>query len=234
MTTQTSPRRASARSDFRDFDQPVVLYAVASDEAALAQPVAVRVVPAEGHNLVAPATTFVGREDALAELTSRVAPGRLLTIVGPGGMGKTRLAVELGLRVADAWSDGVWIADLSKATNGRLVAAAVADSLGVPGGERDDRSSILDHLESRSALLILDSCEHVPLAAARLASDILNAHPSIAILATSRQPLALPVEEVLAHRLASDGRRLGEAVRRPRPLSRPRLLALCRGRAGDR
>ncbi len=107
---------------------------------------------------------------------SRVAPGRLLTIVGPGGMGKTRLAVELGLRVADEWSDGVWIADLSKATNGRLVAAAVADSLGVPGGERDDRSSILEHLESRSALLILDSCEHVPLAAARLASDILNAH----------------------------------------------------------
>ena len=180
----------------RDFDQPVVLYAVASDDAALAQPVAVRAVPAQGHNLVAPATTFVGREDALAELTSRVAPGRLLTIVGPGGMGKTRLAVELGLRVADAWSDGVWIADLSKATNGRLVAAAVADSLGVPGGERDDRSSILEHLESRSALLILDSCEHVPLAAARLASDILNAHPSIAILATSRQPLALAVEEV--------------------------------------
>ena len=86
-------------------------------------------------------------------------------------MGKTRLAVELGLRVADDWPDGVWIADLSKATNGRLVAAAVADAIGVSGGERDDRSVVLEHLEPRTRVLILDSCEHVPLAAARLATE---------------------------------------------------------------
>ena len=111
-------------------------------------------------------------------------------------MGKTRLAVELGLRVAAEWRDGVWIADLSKATNGRVVAATVADALGVSGGERDDRAVVLDHLVSRTALLILDSCEHVPLASARLASEIQTACPGIAILATSRQPLALAGEEL--------------------------------------
>ena len=180
----------------RDFDHPVTLSAAAPLDEPLPKPVPVRAVPAQGHNLIAPATTFVGRDDAIAEVSRRLAPGRLLTIVGPGGMGKTRLAVELGLRVAAEWRDGVWIADLSKATNGRVVAATVADALGVSGGERDDRGVVLDHLVSRTALLILDSCEHVPLASARLASEIQAACPGIAILATSRQPLALAGEEL--------------------------------------
>ena len=84
----------------RDFDQPVALSAAAPLDEPLPKPVPVRAVPAQGHNLIAPATTFVGRDDAIAEVSRRLASGRLLTIVGPGGMGKTRLAVELGLRVA--------------------------------------------------------------------------------------------------------------------------------------
>jgi predicted ATPase len=156
----------------------------------------VRAVPAQGHNLISPTTTFVGRDGETAEIGRRLNPGHLLTIVGPGGMGKTRLAVEVGLRVVADWPDGVWIADLSKATNGRLVAAAVADALGVSGGERDDRSAVLDHLATRTALLILDSCEHVPLATARLATEIQASCPRIAILATSRQPLAVAGEEL--------------------------------------
>jgi predicted ATPase len=180
----------------RDFEQPVTLSAVGPRGTRLPHPVPVRAVPAHGHNLVAPATTFVGRDDAISELAGRVGAGRLLTIVGPGGMGKTRLAVELGLRVAREWADGVWIADLSKATNGRLVAAAVADAIGVSGGDRDDRSVVLEHLSEWSALLILDSCERVPLAAARLATELLAGCPGVGILATSRRPLALGNEDV--------------------------------------
>ena len=130
----------------RDFEQPVTLSAVGARGSRMPHHVPVRAVPAHGHNLVAPTTTFVGREDAIEELVGRVGAGRLVTIVGPGGMGKTRLAVELGLRVAHEWADGVWIADLSKATNGRLVAAAVADAIGVSGGDRDDRTVVLEHL----------------------------------------------------------------------------------------
>jgi predicted ATPase/class 3 adenylate cyclase len=178
----------------RDFDRPVVLSAVGSTGLEMSRSVPVRAVPAQGHNLIAPSTSFVGRDEAIEDVTKRLGPGRLSTIVGPGGMGKTRLAVELGLRIADDWPDGVWLADLSKATNGRLVAAAVADAIGVSGGERDDRSVVLEHLGPRTAVLILDSCEHVPLAAARLATDILASCPDIALLATSRQPLALAGE----------------------------------------
>ena len=180
----------------RDFEQPVTLSAVVPRGGLLMHPVPVRAVPAHGHNLVAPTTTFVGRDDAIDELAGRVGAGGLLTIVGPGGMGKTRLAVELGLRLAREWADGVWIADLSKATNGRLVAAAIADALGVSGGERDDRSVVLEHLSERSALLILDSCERVPLATARLATEVLGGCPAVGILATSRRPLALANEDV--------------------------------------
>ena len=180
----------------RDFEQPVTLSAVGARGSRMPHHVPVRAVPAHGHNLVAPTTTFVGREDAIEELVGRVGAGRLVTIVGPGGMGKTRLAVELGLRVANEWADGVWIADLSKATNGRLVAAAVADAIGVSGGDRDDRTVVLEHLEARSALLVLDSCERVPAAAARLATEVLTKCPAVAILATSRRPLALGNEDV--------------------------------------
>ena len=173
-----------------------------------------------------PLTTFVGREDALAELTSRVAPGRLLTIVGPGGMGKTRLAVELGLRVADAWSDGVWIADLSKVDErtigrrrgGRLPRCA----------RRRTRRSFVDPRAPRVALGVAHPRQLRARAAGCCSSGV--RHPQRA--SEHRDPRdESPAARTcrrggLAHRLASDGRRLGEAVRRPRPLSRPRLLAL--------
>ena len=152
----------------RDFEQPVVLYALAGDDAALAQPVPVRAVPAQGHNLVAPATTFVGRDDALAELheQDRARP--------TADDRRTR------------WHGQDPARGRARPTRRRRVARRSLDRRSVEGDERsagrrrggrrprrarrerDDRSSILDHLESRAALLILDSCEHVPLAAARV------------------------------------------------------------------
>ena len=84
---------------------------------------AVRAVPAEGHNLMTPTTSFVGRGDEVADLADRLGGGHVVTIVGPGGMGKTRLAVEVGLKVAPTWPDGVWMVDLSTVADGRMVAA---------------------------------------------------------------------------------------------------------------
>ena len=138
----------------RDFEQPVTLSAVGAPWRSAAR-IRFRCAPCQ-----LTGTTSSHRRQPSSAATTRstssraaVGAGGLLTIVGPGGMGKTRLAVELGLRVAREWADGVWIADLSKATNGRLVAAAVADALGVSGGERDDRTVVLEHLSERSALL---------------------------------------------------------------------------------
>jgi class 3 adenylate cyclase len=170
----------------RDFDKPAQLFAVAAPGAPLDADIPVRAIPAAGHNLVAPATTFVGRQDAVAHLSSRLEANRLLTIVGPGGMGKTRLATEVGLEVAARWPDGVWLADLTSVTEGDAVVSVVADALGVSSEGRDESTAVFDHLESRLAMLILDNCEHILDAVARFATAVLAGCPGIAVLATTR------------------------------------------------
>ena len=191
--------------------------------AARRKPLPVRAVPAQGHNLIAPATTFVGRDDAIAERepagSRRVDCSRSSV---PGGMGKTRLAVELGLRVAAEWPDGVWIADLSKATNGRVVAATVADALGVSGGERDDRA--VGARPPRVAHGVAHPRQLRARPARRgTAGDRhpRRACPGIAILATSRQPLALAGEELWRIGPLPTDADVGAALRRPRSLPLP-------------
>jgi predicted ATPase/class 3 adenylate cyclase len=179
----------------RDFDKPAHLYSVAPLGAS-AENVPVRAVPAAGHNLVAPPTTFVGRQEAVAHVASRLAANHLLSIVGPGGMGKTRLAIEVGLRVASQWRDGVWIAELASVADLDMLASVVAEAVGVSDGDRDDRATLIDHLAPLSAVLILDNCEHVVDAVAKLSGDVLSRCPSVAILATSRLPLGIAGEEL--------------------------------------
>ncbi len=180
----------------RDFDGPVRLAAVgATDDDAV--PATVRAVPAEGHNLVAPVTSFVGREADVADVAARLGGGRLVTVVGPGGMGKTRLAVEVGLLVAPTWPDGVWLVDLAAVADGRMVAAAVSEAIGAsPADGDDERESALAHLASRRALVILDNCEHVLGAAGGLVGSLVSRCSHVGVLATSRVPLALPSEEL--------------------------------------
>jgi predicted ATPase len=165
----------------------------AHDDSA-EESVAIRAVPADGHNLVTPTTSFVGRSHDVADLANRLGGGRVVTILGAGGMGKTRLAVEVGLRVASAWSDGVWLVDLSTVTDGCAVVAAVSEAVGASPGEGDDEDAIASHLASRHALVILDNCEHVPDAAGELVGTILARCGRVGVLATSRAPLALPNE----------------------------------------
>ncbi len=103
----------------RDFERPVQLSAVVAPDDRHDDLVRVRAIPADGHNLVAPVTSFVGRAEDIGEVQTRLGPGRLVSVVGPGGMGKTRLVTEIGLRVAGAWPDGVWMVDLSAVGDGR-------------------------------------------------------------------------------------------------------------------
>jgi predicted ATPase len=144
-----------------------------------------------------PPTSFVGRADELRRLGGMVAGGRLVTLHGPGGAGKTRLSLEAAARAADRFPDGVCFADLAGLHEPELVPRAVAAAAQVrerPGQEA--LAALIDGLCTRRVLLILDNCEHLLDACGRVAAPLLAACPTVAVLATSREPLGLPAESV--------------------------------------
>jgi predicted ATPase len=148
-------------------------------------------------SLPAQASSFVGREHELRELTSVLQRTRLLTLAGAGGAGKTRLALELARRAEPSFADGAVLVELAPVAEERLVASAVAAALDV--GALPTRSlldGIVDFLAPRSMLLVLDNCEHVLQASAALADALLRAAPGVTILATSREPLRVGGEVV--------------------------------------
>ncbi|HEX4868905.1 MAG TPA: adenylate/guanylate cyclase domain-containing protein [Acidimicrobiales bacterium] len=179
----------------RDFDSPTHLYQLVGPGLPAAFP-AVRAVPAGGHNLVPPATSFHGRGDDVDNLTARLHPGSLVTLIGPGGVGKTRTAMEVGLSVADAWPDGAWLIDLAPISDPGLIAPAVGSALGVPSRGEERWQEILDHLTERQALLIFDNCESSAAHCGQLLEELLVRCPGCAALVTSRVPLVTAREEL--------------------------------------
>ncbi len=155
-------------------------------------------------NLRAPLTSFVGRDKELARVAELLGETRLVTLVGPGGAGKTRLAVETGRSVHATFPDGVWLVELAPVRAPAEVPAAVLEALR-PARMRLDTLAPHDPLDRLLAalggagalLLLLDNCEHLVAASAHLAEQVLGACPGVRILATSREPLAL-TGEVLA------------------------------------
>jgi non-specific serine/threonine protein kinase len=140
-------------------------------------------------------TDFVGRQDELTGIAALLAESRLVTIVGPGGVGKTRVALVAAARAAASYPDGPWIVELSHLRDPALLPNTVASVLGLP--EQDTRSAldaVLEYLRERRLLLILDTCEHVLDACAALAQAVLRDAPDVTVLATSRQPLDMPGE----------------------------------------
>ncbi|MFG1611466.1 ATP-binding protein [Nonomuraea wenchangensis] len=147
--------------------------------------------------LPAPLTSFIGRARERSELAALLKEHRQVTAVGPGGVGKTRLALAVAAEAAGAYPDGVWFADLVPVTDSGMIAAAVAGALGLgeqPG--RDLADSVAAALADRDALVVLDNCEHVLDGVAPFLERLLATCPRLTVLATSRARLMVPFERV--------------------------------------
>lgn len=146
-------------------------------------------VPQQGQ-LPLETTGFVGREGELARLSALLEHARLITVTGPAGVGKTRLALRAAAAAAPRFADGVCLVDLSALRTPGLVAHVAADALGLPGQRRGARlDPLLAHLRDRHLLLILDTCEHLIDACAMFAEAVIARAPRVTLLATSREPL---------------------------------------------
>lgn len=174
--------------------------------AAMQEAPAARPTPAARRgNVPLPLARLIGHQAELASLAAALAPveggagdkpARLVTLTGPGGDGKTRLAQELGLALAEHFRDGVWWVDLVPLADPSLIASAMNQGLGVPetpGQTAED--ALVERLRDQQALLILDNCEHLVDAAAALAARLLSRCPAIRILATSREALGVAGEQ---------------------------------------
>ncbi|MEA2808857.1 MAG: hypothetical protein QOJ17_2998 [Rhodospirillaceae bacterium] len=166
---------------------------VRAEKPLLASPVA-PAVRAPKHNLPFAVTRMIGREEAAAALVSRLSQQRLVTVVGPGGIGKTTLALAVAEQIVAGYEDGVWLVDLAPLGDPRLVPSAVATALGLDIQTKDLLRSLVTELRNSRMVLVLDSCEHVIDAVASLEAAVLGGAPGVCILATSREPLGIAGE----------------------------------------
>jgi predicted ATPase/DNA-binding SARP family transcriptional activator len=148
----------------------------------------------ERTNLPARLTSFVGRSLELAEIRGLLAGNRLVTLTGPGGAGKTSLAIEAASGIADRYTDGIWLVRLAGLGETARVPRAVADALGVPDGGGTADEELIRYLRDRRAMVVLDNCEHLVDACASLVESLLVSCGRLRVLATSREPLAVPGE----------------------------------------
>jgi len=151
------------------------------------------------NNLPAAMTSFIGRSTELEQIDQILESGkskvRMVTLTGPGGTGKTRLALHYAAKALDQFSDGVWLIELAQVSDPDQLAQAVATPIGLR--EQPERSlelMLVDHLRSQQTLIILDNCEHLTEACAHLAEVLIQQCPKVCILATSRETLGIPGE----------------------------------------
>jgi predicted ATPase/DNA-binding CsgD family transcriptional regulator len=147
------------------------------------------------NNLPAELSSFVGRERQLAELRRLLRRSRLITLTGPGGAGKTRLALHLAAGILNHYPDGVWLVELASLADSRLLEPTVAAACRISEkSKRPPGDALLEDLASRKVLLLLDGCEHMVDPCSSLTSRLLRSCPKLTILVTSREPLGVPGE----------------------------------------
>ncbi|MGP3965488.1 ATP-binding protein [Nonomuraea sp. 3N208] len=143
-------------------------------------------------------SSFVGRRREITQVSRALSRARMVTLTGVGGVGKTRLALEVAARCERVFRDGVWAVDLAGLRDGTLVARTVADTLGIPDRSgRPPEEQLVGYLADRRLLIVLDNCEHLCHACALFAETMLRSVPGLRILATSRQILGIAGEHVL-------------------------------------
>jgi predicted ATPase len=180
----------------RDLPTPVQVFQVQAEGLPEDFPPLRTLDPSPG-NLRSQATSFIGRESEVAELHAAVKAHRLVTLTGVGGVGKTRLALEVAARLVDEFPDGVWFFELAAVTDPAAVPDAVAAVLGItqqPG--KTVSESVASALEGRVRLLVFDNCEHVLDSVADLVEAILAASATVTILATSREGVGVSDEQL--------------------------------------
>lgn len=188
----------------RDLRTPKHLYQLAIPGLAVEFP-PLRSLDGAPNNLPVQVTSFVGRESELAEIKELLNLSglqdqtglRVLTLIGPGGTGKTRLSLQVALEALKHFPDGVWLVELAPLSDPQLVVPAVASTLKLQATtDRPLESILIDYVRRRSLLLILDNCEHLIEECARLADSLQHACPQLRILASSREALGIAGERV--------------------------------------
>jgi predicted ATPase/DNA-binding SARP family transcriptional activator len=170
-------------------------YAQALQMDAPAGPVTTAQTSPVKSNLPVQLTSFIGRERELAAVSHLLQTTRLLTLTGPGGTGKTRLALEVAAKLVDAYPQGVWLVELASLADPTLITQTIATTLGVreqPG--RPLLEALVDYLRPKALLLLLDNCEHLIETCAQLAETVLRAAPGVKILASSREAVGIAGE----------------------------------------
>src|SRR5207302_2145722 len=149
-------------------------------------------------NLPLEATSFVGRRRELAEIKKKLTTARLVSLVGPGGVGKTRLAIRIGTDLARGFAAGAWLVALADVRDAGLIANAAVAALDLRDQAALQPLQILvSYLEDKELLLVMDNCEHLLDATAALVAEVLRASPSVRVITTSREPLQVPGEHVV-------------------------------------
>jgi len=180
----------------RDLSQPEHVWQL-SHPSLRAEFPALRSLDSFANNLPVQMTSFIGREHESGAVRELLATRRLVTLVGPGGSGKTRLALQVASDVLHRYPDGAWLVALASLPRGAEIADALASAVGlrdVPG--MDPLRAVREHIERRRILLVIDNCEHVAASAASVLEFLLKSCPDLTVLATSRERLALPGEQL--------------------------------------
>nr|BFE84364.1 hypothetical protein GCM10020093_069650 [Planobispora longispora] len=154
--------------------------------------------PRRPGNLPAEATSFIGRRRELAAVRRSLAEARLVSLVGPGGVGKTRLALRAAGDLGRGFPGGAWLVELAEVRDCALVGDAVMAALDLRTQAAAEPSAVLAaHLRDKRLLLVVDNCEHLLAATARLVAEMMRAAPGVRVIATSREPLSAPGEHVV-------------------------------------